>query len=323
MKIQRIVFFALMLMFFSTSKAASDSVKILPDTVLTGIYITSIHDIDFKEKEYTVDLWLWMKYKRKEFDFIQNLEIPQAKTVTKSFTTIDTSGEKVYVVMKLQCVMKDNWKTNNFPFDGQSLRLSFENSQYDSSTLVFAVDTLGDHYDKKYALQGWNIDSCKIKVKTRTYKTTFGIDQASPQSKYSSYMVRIVLERESLGIFWKLFLGMYVAFLIAYACFFIHADSIDSRFGLSVGALFAVIGNKYVVDSSLPETTSFTLVDKLHQVTLVFILAVIIATAHTLKLVKQNKIADSITFDKICAKIFLILYTGFNTFFIWQAISNK
>jgi hypothetical protein len=58
-----------------------------------------------------------------------------------------------------------------------------------------------------------------------------------------------------------LFLGMYVAFLIAYACFYIHAHNIDSHFGLSVGALFAVIGNKHVIDSSLPETTTFNLVE--------------------------------------------------------------
>jgi hypothetical protein len=43
--------------------------------------------------------------------------------------------------------------------------------------------------------------------------------------------------------------------------FISHPDGIDSRFGLSVGSLFAVIGNKYIIDSSLPESTSFTLVD--------------------------------------------------------------
>ncbi|RYD90492.1 MAG: hypothetical protein EOP54_23905, partial [Sphingobacteriales bacterium] len=45
-----------------------------PDTVRTGVYITSIHDIDFKEKEFTVNLWLWLKYKNKDFDFLHNLE---------------------------------------------------------------------------------------------------------------------------------------------------------------------------------------------------------------------------------------------------------
>jgi len=33
-----------------------------------------------KQKEYAVNLWLWLKYKNKDFNFLQNLEVPQAKT---------------------------------------------------------------------------------------------------------------------------------------------------------------------------------------------------------------------------------------------------
>ena len=43
-----------------------------PDSVKTGIYVTSIHNIDFKNNEYTVNFWLWLKYKKREFDFVQN-----------------------------------------------------------------------------------------------------------------------------------------------------------------------------------------------------------------------------------------------------------
>src|SRR5882672_3783560 len=128
-----------------------------PDTVYTGVYITSIHDIDFKQKEYTVNLWLWLKYKNKEFDFLQNLEMPQAKSFTKSFSTVDSSGGRIYILMKLQCVMKDSWKIGNFPFDRQNLRLSIENSQFDSKSLVFVPDTLGKHYDERFTLNGWKI----------------------------------------------------------------------------------------------------------------------------------------------------------------------
>ena len=37
------------------------------DTVYTGIYITSIHDIDFKQKEFAITFWLWMKYRNQRF----------------------------------------------------------------------------------------------------------------------------------------------------------------------------------------------------------------------------------------------------------------
>ncbi len=138
--------------------------KSVPDTVYTGIYITSIHDIDFKQKEYSINCWLWLKYKNKDFDFMQNLEVPQAKSFTKSYSTIDTLGDKVYLLMKLQCVMKDSWKLDNFPFDRQKLRLSIENSQYDSDALIFASDTVGKNFDPRFVVSGWNIDSFKVSV---------------------------------------------------------------------------------------------------------------------------------------------------------------
>ena len=48
---------------------ASLSQQAPPDTVKVGVYITSIHDIDFKQKEYALNLWLWLKYKNREFNF--------------------------------------------------------------------------------------------------------------------------------------------------------------------------------------------------------------------------------------------------------------
>ncbi|HMK04862.1 MAG TPA: hypothetical protein VK489_11750 [Ferruginibacter sp.] len=294
-----------------------------PDTVKAGIYITSIHDIDFKQKEYSINFWLWLKYKNKEFDFIQNLEIPNAKTVTKSFSTVDTSGGQIYIVMKVQCVMKDSWKIGNFPFDHQKLRLFFENSQYDANALVFVADTLGNHYDPRFTLNGWIIDSCRMSVGKKIYETAFGDESmARPRMEYSSFRVTIGINREAGGLFWKMFLGMYIAFFIAYVCFYIHADGIDSRFGLSVGALFAVIGNKYIIDSALPESTTFTLVDTLHGITLIFILAVVTATAFYMKMVKNNKTKLGHKYDMIIAQALLLLYIGLNIYFIAMAKAN-
>lgn len=291
-----------------------------PDTVKAGIYITSIHDIDFRQKEYSINFWLWLKYKNKDFDFMQNLEIPQAKSFTKSYTTADTTGGQINLLMKVQCVMKDSWRINNFPFDRQRLRLSIENAQFDASQLVFAADTSGQHYDKRFTLSGWSIDSFDMNTGKKIYETNFGDESIMlPQSEYSAMKVKIGIKRDAWGLFWKMFIGMYIAFLIAYVCFYIHADSIDSRFGLSVGALFAAIGNKYVIDSSLPESTSFTLVDTLHGLTLLFIFAVITASAVSLNMIKKNKYEKSVRFDMIIAQCLLIIYVGLNIYFVTNA----
>lgn len=291
-----------------------------PDTVKIGVYVTSIHDIDFKQKEYTLNLWLWLKYRNKDLNFMQNLEVPQAKTVEKSFAMIDSSKEEIYMQMKLLCVMKDSWRINNFPFDRQTLRFSIENSQFDSRALVFVPDTVGQHYDPRFTLRGWTIDSCLLSTGTKVYETGFGDESlAKPHTEYSAFRLRLSIKRDASGLFWKMFLGMYIAFLIAYVCFYIHADGMDSRFGLSVGSLFAVIGNKYIIDSSLPESTSFTLVDTLHGLTLFSIFAIITATAYSLYLIKRNQLKKAKRFDMIMAQAVLAVYLALNIYFILQA----
>ena len=315
---------SIFLFLYSTISAEDTKpVDTKPDTVRIGIYITSIHDIDFKQKEYSVNLWIWLKYKKKEFDFYNNLEVPQAKNVTKSFVTVDSSDGRISMQMKLQCVMKDSWRISNFPFDRQSLRIYFENSQYDSRDMVFVPDTVGEHFDRRFTLRGWSIDSCLISTGTKVYETGFGDEELTkPRTEYSSFRTRLVIKREATGLFWKMFLGMYLAFLISYVCFYIHADGMDSRFGLGVGSLFAVIGNKYIIDSALPESSSFTLVDTLHGITLFFILATIASNAYSLNLIKKDKVAKAYKFDRTAARAVLILYILLNVWFIWNASKN-
>ena len=313
---KKLILFLFLFSFFAKSFAQETK----QDTVKVGIYITSIHDIDFKQKEYALNLWLWLKYRNRDFNFLQNLEVPQAKTVEKSFSTIDSSGDEVYVQMKLQCVMKDSWRIANFPFDRQTLRFSIENSQFDSRSLIFVADTVGQHFDPRFTLRGWSIDSCIVSTGIKAYETGFGDESlAKPHTEYSTFRTRLSIKREAGGLFWKMFLGMYIAFLIAYVCFYIHADGMDSRFGLSVGSLFAVIGNKYIIDSSLPESTSFTLVDTLHGLTLFFIFATVTATAYSLLMVKKNKIEKAKKFDMLSAQVLLLIYVALNIYFIADA----
>ena len=317
---KRLILFALVFIVTCHMASAQEDKK---DTVLTGIYITSIHNIDFKQKEFAITFWLWLKYKNPNLDFVNNLEVPNAKTVEKAFFTIDTIGDQIMLQMKMQCVMKDSWRISNFPFDEQKLRLSIENSQFDTSTMVFVADTLGEHYDRRFTLNGWFIDSCIITAGNKVYQTAFGDETAVKQeSVYSAFRVRLSVTRTAGELFLKMFLGMYLAFFVSYICFFIHSDSMDSRFGLSVGSLFAVVGNKYIIESSLPESTSFTLVDALHGITLLYILLVIAANAYSLRLIKKGQVQKAFTMDNRMGAIVLISYILLNVFFIWRAVIN-
>lgn len=249
-----------------------------------------------------------------------------AKSVDKSFYTEDTMPDgSIYMLMKLQCVMKDAWKIENFPFDRQNLRFSIENSQYDSDDLIFSEDTVGQHYSQ-WTFSEWTVipDSFLISTRIKNYETAFGDETlAKPHSEFSAFKVQIGIERESWWLFLKLFIGMYISFLLSYLCFFIHRESVESRFSLSVGSLFAVIGNKYVVEASLPESSTYTLVDTLHVLTLCFVFITLACSVYTLKLIKTDKGEQSIRFDKIASWILVSIYVILNIWFVYNACYSQ
>jgi len=290
-----------------------------PDTAWIGIYITSVHDIDFRDLEYNLTFWLWVTYTSKNLDtpFLKTIEIPNAKSIETDFLT-DTLG---YFIAKVEAVMKDSWDINKFPFDKQTLWLSIENSSYELKDLIFVQDTVGYPYDSiavHRSMRGWQVDSINVSIDSSRYRTTFGETDVKPPRLYSAFNARINISREEPGkTFWKIFLGMYIAFLIANICFYIQPANYDSRFQLSVGALFAAIGNKYLVEGALPESTSSTLVDSLHGLTLFFIMLTILATIISLRIVNRKKRNSAVKFDIWLALLLMFAYIVCNIIFIF------
>ena len=124
------------------------------------------------------------------------------------------------------------------------------------------------------------------------------------------------IEREAKGLFLKIFLGMYFAFLIALVSFLTDTNELDPRFGLPIGGLFAAVGNKYIIDSLLPESSQFSLVDILHNLTFLGIFMILTTSAIALKLHNNNKVREAHQVNKAGAIIVIAGYILSNIYYI-------
>jgi len=290
-----------------------------PDTVKAGAYVISVHDINFYEKEYTIRFWLWFLYSNPSFDFREQLDIPNAKSIDPPEIIIDSLDGKAWVIMKMKCTMKNNWSVRDFPFDQQNLRLQIENTLFDKNSLVFRPDAKGSNFDKNDAIDGWHITDFRISAGDNDYETGFG-DASNNYQVFSALRLDMRIERKAWGLFMKIFIGMYIAFLIAIISFTPKPSELEPRFGLPVGGLFAAVGNKYIIDSLLPESSSFTLVDTLHALTYMAIFSTLLVSAIALKYNDEGKIMESIRVNSVGSKIVISAYLLANIIFIALAI---
>ena len=291
-----------------------------PDTVKVGVYVISVHDINFRDKEYTIRFWLWFLYNNNsDFNFRDQLDIPNAKEIDPPELVADTVNGKTWVQLKMKCTMKENWIVHNFPFDKQHLRVRVENIVYDKSKLIFIPDQ-SSTYDKVEGSDGWKVKDFSVSADTTRYATGFGDPAPGHNSQtFATFKVDMNIERDAVGLFMKIFIGMYIAFLIALVSFVSKPWELEPRFGLPVGGLFAAVGNKYIIDSLLPESSDFSLVDTLHSITFFGILAVLAVSALSMKFYNADNKEACLKVDRIGSRIVLIVFVILNIFFIVTA----
>lgn len=310
-----------LIIIFLLSYFGGSTFATVPDTVKAGAYVISVHDINFHNKEYTIRFWLWFLYKNPTFDFSKQLDIPNAKSIDDPEIMMDTINGQAWVLMKMKCTMKQSWRVNDFPFDSQHLHVQIENTLFDNGDLVFEPDLAGSRYEKKIAIDGWVIRNFEVNSRTNNYETGFGDYRLPSQhTEFATFNIDMDIERDAWGMFLKIFVGMYIAFLIAIISFTPNPWELEPRFGLPVGGLFAAVGNKYIIDSLLPESSQFTLVDTLHSLTFFAIFATLVVSALALRLYDLGRKEACMRVNKIGSLLVVFLYILFNMLFIWLAI---
>ncbi|TAF63445.1 MAG: hypothetical protein EAZ55_13685 [Cytophagales bacterium] len=291
------------------------------DTCRVGVFVTDLYDFSLSDKSFNIKFWIWFNYKNDSLDLLGTAELLNAKTYEYSLQVKKPRGNEQYALQKCLANIKRDWDITHFPLDKQVLEVVVESGDLEHDKLVYVADKLHSKYDTSIRIDGWRINKFEILSEQRKYATSYGDPELDKHnvSNYSALVFRIHVERESQGLLFKLFTGVYVSFAISLLVFFMGPENAE-RFGLLVGALFAAIANKYIVDEMLPDSTKYTLVDKIHVISFCYILINLILTVlayqlHTRNLERLARRLDFIAFWVVLFSYFLINY-----YFIYESL---
>ena len=167
-----------------------------------------------------------------------------------------------------------NWNLRDFPFDTQELKIEFISSRDTSEVILKQSENFPPDYNKSISdlKEGYKIVG--ITSESSFYESPFDqiSDSETKRKKiFSKLTFKVLVDRSGSWLFIKLFLGSFLSFFISWIVFMIPLKEFESRIGLSVGAIFGAIGNRYFVDSAMSNVQVLTKADLINNLVLILL----------------------------------------------------
>lgn len=296
-----------------------------PGKVVVGTYINKMTELSFKESKFSLDFYIWFRWKPEgelaEYKPLESMELINGRIDGKSSVVEKKIGGLNYASARITATIFKNWALESFPFDSHRVQVHLEDSQFVDSALVFEPDMANSRLGDELSLPGWVVSGFATQASQKEYKSNYG-DTSLPTdalSTYSRLTFGMDLTRAGIGSAIKLLSTVVFATLVAFVTFGIRPVDVDPRFGLGVGALFAVAASAFVVASSIPESALLTVADQMHMVAMGFIFASIVQSAICLKWDEAGEEAKWKRLDAICIVLFPAAFLLWTSWLVFKA----
>lgn len=294
--------------------------------VLVGSYVNKIKDLNFRDNTYTLDFYLWFRWKPEgalaEFKPLESFELMNGKIEDRSGVVEKKIGDVNYALVRVLATMSETWALARFPFDSHTIRIHVEDSALTIPDLVFSPDQNNSGLGDELGLAGWRALNFVAQVSDKIYRTNYG-DISLPKdsrSDYSRFSFGVDLERVSMGSAVKLLSTVLLATAVAFVAFFVKPSDLDARFGMGVGSLFAVAASAFISASLVPDSGEMTVSDKIHMVALGFIFVTLLISALGLKLEVSGREELAFRIDRWCLVLLPLGFFGWSAWEIWRSL---
>lgn len=280
--ILRFWFLLLGLIFNIVSLEATESLKNLETDVVfneqgsrkvvVGLYVNRIDSFDIKTGKAVLDFWYWSIQEGTKESMLEGLELANGTLEPLLSEVIcEESGPYYYETMRYRGTVQCLLQLGKFPFDQQRIELCFEDADRTSEVVVFQPDVRNSRLDPTCRINGWDIKNVIFSQMSHLYPTSYGSVLSSKDgTEYSCFKTTIVISRSG-GAFQKVikyFWSLFICVAVGLFAVLIPLKAQDSRFTMSVGALFACVGCSYVVIEKLPDSPDLTYAEIFSHVSL-------------------------------------------------------
>ncbi len=282
------VFLLLLLVWPSAASSAEPPKPADPTGVEVGVWFSSLHSFNVPDGSFGAEFYIWWISRDPDFRPFQALQILNGRGWTaKSVRQRKLPDGTYHTSGFISVTVNHSWELLYFPYDRQSLRIIIETSST-ASELRLAPNQKSSTVSDFMKVAGFKLVDLNLRERVEQYRTNFGIPGASG-NKFSRLVISIDLKRESGRLVIALLIGFIVANVVCLLTYAINITNIAIRVALGGGAIFAAVGNMYLLNTALNPAVGSLLVDRFAVGTFTAIVAALLTAIVVERLERLGK----------------------------------
>jgi hypothetical protein len=239
-----------------------------PVPVEVEVYVINFGNYDTGKGTYVMDFYLTFRwdparapanFTPTRFEFMNGRAAGAPDRISD---TVDPETGVREVDYRIQANLYSEPRFQDYPYDTQTLELTFEDAVNDATALQYVPVMDGSGIDEGVRIPGWRIGDVSLEETTKTYPP----DEAFSRTRFS-----VQISREPLSSTLKSFLPPFAFMLVAGLGFFFHPSKVANRITLGTGMLIAAVGFHISQTVSLPPVGTLIFFDKVMIATYAFL----------------------------------------------------
>lgn len=324
-------FFTLSICITGYLQAQEQNKSPFPIYVRYGVYIKKL-SVDFKESKFHTEFYWWAIFDNDSsktkisndeilnFEYVNGIDV-EVGAIKNEIQYVRNTGDTYWCTGFHQGDFYFNPDFRMYPFDEQILDIIVENTNYNSSELIFISDDVSYAKSKQSPhLYGISADllSTNSKSSYKIYKTIINVDkglynsdfgdiEAPHVSYYSRMKASLFINRSFLPYISKLIIPLVIILILVYFVFYLPAEKLDIAAGLTVTSLLSAIAFQTAISTDIPEIGYIIYIDKVFY-TCYFLIAVAMAQSLITYYLDFSGIDKNISMAKNIDVIFRFLF---------------
>jgi hypothetical protein len=272
--------------------------------VVAGTYLERVISFDLTAFNWNFEFYQWFKWNPKQVNFtdlhklhkgiITYPDIPIKLINGNIFEVqvvnyeINQDSSLAYVLYYIKGLSTQAFNTTSYPVDKHFLFLALEHSSLDMARLKFVPDLVSSKLSSRVVINGYLLDEPILSSSLHTYQSAYGDPMQHKDATKTFYQYRFgfQISHDGYAFYIKLFVVLLVSIFIAFLAFF--AESND-QMRITLGALFTVAANNYVLTKNIPQTSTNSIAEIVNIISIVTIYIIICNLTILKYFIKKNK----------------------------------